>query len=295
MRGNNLEKVFRPSQTSSTLVWGLVLLALIDVPLLGFLFFSLQGSIFVLIIVSIILVLVDGLILSLGFLGKKMTYRLGENDFLVNFGLSKRRIPYSAIRNVQIHNTTLLFRLFGASWPGLHWGLYKTKDVGRVWVYSTRMSGEFVLLELVNGKKIAISPENLKVFVNEMEVHTDSFGSAALTDVEYLETSTKIIYFQVATVIGAFLVFLGYLLWIYPSLPEIIPVHFDLNWTPNRWGHKSELFIIAGVASSFPIINTILALKFGRYGKEMLILLGAIFTASMGLFSVIVYFTQSII
>ena len=81
----------------------------------------------------------------------------------------------------------------------------------------------------------------------------------------------------------------------YPSLPEVIPVNFDINWNPNRWGHKSELFLIAGIAAIFPIINTVLALKFGRSGKELMLFLGAVFVLVIVLFFGIVYFTQSVI
>ena len=291
-----MEKVFKPGQTRNTVLWSLVLLAIIDVPLLLFFFyFGTQGPPFLLVILAVIIILIDGLVFSLGFLSRKMSYKLGENEFTVNFGFSKRRIPYSVIRNVSITRTTLILRLFGASWPGLHWGLYKAKDVGRVWVYSTKMSGDFVLVELVDGKRIAVSPENPADFLGEMDSRKAGFGTSSLSEVKLFETSSRFVYVQVAVVAAAFFVFLGYLLWIYPSLPEIIPVHFDLNWNPNRWAHKSELFIIAGVAAIFPVINAILSLKFGRYGRELLILLGVIFTSVIALFFWIVYFTHSIV
>ena len=117
-----MKKVFRPSQTSNTIAWGLVLLAIIDVPLMLFFFLGSQGHIFFLVTIGVIFVLIDGLVLSLALLGKRMNYKLGEEDFSVAFGLSKRKIPYSSIKNVHVSNTMLMLRLFGASWPGLHWG-----------------------------------------------------------------------------------------------------------------------------------------------------------------------------
>jgi len=224
-----------------------------------------------------------------------MSYKLDENDFTVNFGLLKRMIPYASISKVQLSRTTLLLRLFGASWPGLHWGLYKAKDVGNVWVYSTKMKGDFVLINLVDCKKIVISPEDSKMFSDEINAWKSKFGTASLSEVEKFETSRKIVYAQVLAVASAFVVFLAYLVWIYPSLPEIIPVHFDINWNPNRWGHKSELFIIAGIGAVFPVINTVIALKFGRYGKGLMLFVGAIFILIIALFFGIVYFTQSFI
>jgi hypothetical protein len=45
---------------------------------------------------------------------------------------------------------------------------------------------------------------------------------------------------------------------------------------------------MAGLAAIFPLINTILALKFGKYGKGLMIFLGVIFILSIALFLVIV-------
>lgn len=289
-----MEKTFRPSQSRNTFVWGLVLVAIVDIPLLFF-FLGSQGPKGFLIILGIIFLLVDGLIFSLTFLAKKMSYVLGDNDFTVNFGLSKRVIPYTSISEVQLSHVTLLLRLFGASWPGLHWGLYKIKDIGNVWVYSTKMRGNFILVNLVGGNKIAISPEDPESFLNEINAWKSSFRKAGPGEFETIETSRKVVYIQVLMVATAYIVFLGYLLWIYPSLPEIIPVHFDLNWNPNRWANKSELFLIAGVAALFPAFNTVLTLKFGRYGKELTIFLGVIFIFVIALFFWIVYITQSLV
>jgi len=293
LKDNKLEKVFRPSQTRSTLFWGILLLLIIDVPFFFLLFFSLQGFSILFFVFVAILLLVDCLVLSLSFLGRKMSFKLQENAFSVNFGFSKRKIPYSKIRDVKLAETTLLFRLFGASWPGLHWGLYNAKHIGKVWVYSTKMSGEYVLIDLVNDDKILVSPENPEQLYTELNKQKCRFGTSS--EVKVSASTRRLVYLQIVSVAGAFFVFLGYLLWIYPTLPEIIPVHFDLNMIPNRWGHKSELFLIGGIAAIFPIINTILVLKFGKYGKILTIFLGIIFILLMVLFLGMVYFTQSII
>jgi hypothetical protein len=288
-----LEKVFKPSQGKSGLVWGIILLLVIDIPFFFLLFLSFQGLTIMFVILTVVLLLVDALILSLSLLGKRMKFIIEKNSFFVNFGFSKRKIPYSVIRDVRASSTALVFRVFGASWPGLHWGLYTTKDVGKVWAYSTKMSGEFVLIELVDGNKILVSPENPQQLYAELNGQRGRFGTA--TAVEAMVSSKKLVYLQVASVAGTFFVFLGYLLWIYPTLPETIAVHFDLNMVPNRWGHKSELFIIAGIAAIFPIINSIFVLKFGKYGKTLTIFLGVIFIILMALFFTMTYFTQTII
>ena len=70
-----LEKVFRPNQTKSTLIWALILLLVIDVPFFFLLFSFFQGFSVLFVILVLVLLLVDCLILSLSFLGKRMRSR----------------------------------------------------------------------------------------------------------------------------------------------------------------------------------------------------------------------------
>ena len=292
-RGTLLNKVFRPSKTQSSFFWIIILLLTIDAPILTLLYFSFQKISILFVALIAVLLIVNGTFLSLSFFVKKMIFTVQDSTFLINFGFSKRKIPYSEIRDVKVTQTTLLLRLFGASWPGLHWGLYSAKELGKVWVYSTKISGDFVLLELMDGSKIVISPEDSQALSNELNTKRKQFGTA--THIQTLDSSKRFVYLQVLAVFGAFFVFLGYLLWIYPNLPEIIPVHFDLNMVPNRWGNKSELFLIAGIAAIFPILNSVLVLKFGKYSKTTTVFLGIIFMILMFLFLGILYFTQSLL
>jgi hypothetical protein len=172
-------------------------------------------------------------------------------------------------------------------------GLFKAADIGQVYTYSTKARGAFVLINLVDDKKIAITPEDPENFMREVNTYKGIFGKADRDATELLETSKKTVYAQALIVAGAYLLLLGYFLSVYPSLPEVIPVHFDLNWNPNRWAHKSELFTLMGIASIFPIINTVLVMSFGKYGKGFTIFLGVIFILVMVLFSGIINTIQS--
>ena len=183
---------------------------------------------------------------------------------------------------------TLILRIFGGSWPGLHWGLFQTKDVGRVYAYSTKARGDFVLINLVDDTKIAITPESPESFIREVNGYKDSFAKVDQKVAKLFAASKKIVFAQVLIVASVYIFLLGYFFSIYPVLPEIIPVNFDINWNPNRWAHKSELFLMMGIASIFPIINTFLVMKFGKYGKGFTIFLGVIFTLVMILFFAII-------
>jgi hypothetical protein len=289
-----LVESFKPHQTRNTALWGLVLIAVIDVPFIVFLLAS-QGPALFNLLMGGLLVVIDALILPFTLFGKRMRYELDDDALTIHFGLSRRRVSYAVLHAARRADTPLQLRLFGASWPGLHWGLYTARNVGRLWVYATRMRGDFVLLSLVDGTTIALSPEDPQAFLRAVTSRQNRFGTARPGAAAAHEPSQTVVYAQVLVVLAAFFAFFGYLLWIFPSLPDVIPVHFDLNWTPNRWGHKSELFLIAGIAAIFPIINTVLTLKFGRHAKELMLTLGAVFVFMMALFFGIVYITQSFV
>ena len=94
----------------------------------------------------------------------------------------------------------------------------------------------------------------------------------------------KYLYVQILSVALVYAVFIGYFFWVYASLPQIVPVHFGFDGVANRWADKSELLWLAGIACAFPVINTILSVKFGKHERGLLFLLGAIFIVSIALF-----------
>jgi hypothetical protein len=63
-----------------------------------------------------------------------------------------------------------------------------------------------------------------------------------------------------------------------------VALHFGFDGVANRFGDKSELLWLAGIGALFPIINAILTLKFGKYERGLVILLGIIFIISIALF-----------
>lgn len=46
----------------------------------------------------------------------------------------------------------------------------------------------------------------------------------------------------------------GFTVWLYHVSPEKIPVHFNAAGEANGWGGRSELFIIAGIATAISVL-----------------------------------------
>jgi len=54
----------------------------------------------------------------------------------------------------------------------------------------------------------------------------------------------------------------------YPGLPARIPVHFGISGAPDRWGTKSEIFILVGVMWGLTFIFYALTLAMPRLARN---------------------------
>jgi len=295
---------FEPGRTRSTSAFGLAISAIIAVGL-GFALWSLRGgSAFAVGITVAVLGVLLALTLYLTASASRMAYELGENELKVHLGIGGMRIPYASIADAQRSSLTLTIRIFGGSWSGFHFGLFRASDVGNVTAYTTRMTGEFALLTLTNGRMIVLSPKDTAGFIEGLNAYKGLFGRAGVgasmgtgagAETGLEPASKRMLYLQIAIVLGAYVCMLWYFFSVYPSLPQIIPVHFDLNMNPNRWGDKSELFILMGVAAIFPALNTIFCLKFGRYSRLLTTVMTVVFLLTVALFFGILHMTVSMI
>ncbi len=276
---------FSAGDPGKSLRWAVLIALLIDSPFL--LVMLLLGGETMLLPIMIIPTALSALIVYASYTTGRMTYVLGENELRVNFPLAPLAISYSTIRSAGKVETSLRLRLFGGSLPGSHWGLFTTSSIGRAQVYATRYKGEFVLIELTNGDRILISPQ-------EPDALLEALGSKTLFTppisgaVAEPRLDRKLAYIQIAVVATAWLALALWVVYLYPGLPATIPVHFGLNGVPNRYGSKAELLVLVAVSGLFPSLNAVFALKFGRYSRGLTMFLGVVFLMAVGLFALVV-------
>jgi hypothetical protein len=275
---------FKAHHSEKTKYYGLLFIAILAVPIGVLLYFMVQGSIIFAAAMSAILL---GVIFILAYFTLKsgsLKYEASPRELCVTFGLLKKRVPYNQIVNVQKAELSLSLRLFGASLPGFHWGLFTT-SIGRAHVYATKISGEFVVATLADGEKIVLSPEEPDQLVAALQENNVMFSSQTPQEIAVQkQAQKKLVYIQVALVTLAYAVYMGYFFWVYASLPQTVPVHFGFDGVANRWADKSELLWLVGIAAIFPAINAVLTLKFGKYERGMVVLLGAIFVVVIVVF-----------
>jgi hypothetical protein len=277
-------QTYLPHYSGKTKYYGLIFILIIAVPIGTLLYLTLQGPVLFSISMSSILLGVLAVLVCFTFSGGSLKYTITPKELQINFGLLKKRVPYRQITNVEKINLQLSLRLFGASLPGLHWGLFRI-TVGNAHVYATKINGEFVLITLADGEKIALSPKEPDQFVDALSGKGVMFNRQSTREISELKQSQKrLAYLQVLAVSLAYVAFLGYFFWVYVSLPQVVPVHFGFDGVANRWADKSELLWLTGIAAIFPIINAVLSLKYGKYERGMLLLLGVIFIVILAVF-----------
>ena len=112
-------------------------------------------------------------------------------------------------------------------------------------------------------------------------------GVPAVTKAEESRFDRRLAAAQITILTVAWLAFVIYVVSIYPSLPEIIPVHFGLDGVPNRFGSKVEMLWLVGLSALFPMLNAVFALRFGKYNRGMTVFLSVVFLFAVGLFALV--------
>jgi hypothetical protein len=281
-----MSQSFPAGGSRNSLMWAVILALLINTPLFSILLLSGINTV-TMTLVSILPVTVSALIIYSSYAAGKMEYILEEDELRVNFPLSPIKISYKKIKEVAKVETTLRLRLLGGSLPGAHWGTFSTSNLGSTQVYSTRYTGEFVLLELSKGDRILISPLEPDAFIEALRKKTQ-FTTPNLNEANEPPLDRRLAAAQIAVVTLAWLALAAYIATIYPGLPEVIPVHFGLNGVPNRYGSKVEMLYLVALSTIFPIMNAVFALKFGKYNKVLNIFLSVVFLLALGLFGLVV-------
>lgn len=65
---------------------------------------------------------------------------------------------------------------------------------------------------------------------------------------------------RLASLVGAVAI-TAYVLWQYPSLPEVVPTHFDFRGEPDDFGGRSSVLWLAGIMTGLAVLIAWLSTK----------------------------------
>lgn len=231
-----------------SLLWGLLLLA--SLPVLAFIVSSLIGL-------------------------ARLAYILSREALIIRWGFSTITLPLSEIQDVLTTEDAApevpsLLRLRGLYWPGRLVGPGRAETFGPAYFYATRRWPDQVLV--IRGNQVyVLSPADPLAFQAALTqakapVPADQ-GVVASSRPTWTDRLRRIAYEArrdrlAQALIGAGcalnLLLFGYLAWLYPRLPQAIPLHFDQNGVPDLYGTPAQAFILPGIGLVVLILNSLL-------------------------------------
>ncbi len=180
-----------------------------------------------------------------------MRYTLDRNGLVITCGATKQTVPMNSIRQViPGAGHVLEGRMHGVRWPGYWLGHGHLAGLGLTLFYATVPLDEQLLL-VTPTLTYAISPADVKAFIRALETRRQlGILQRWSQESQQARFATWPIW---SDRVGHVLLGLGlllsaglfaYLCWRYPSLPSIVPLHFDAAGAVDRSGARSSLFIL---------------------------------------------------
>ena len=222
-------------------------------------------NISLLIIILSIFIAIITLFLLLLYSYYEMEYIISNEYLLIKWGIKTTRIPIENIKRVIKPEGKEYegIRLGGVGIPGYLFGKFKyliEGDFKTVSLYATKLS-HLLFIETDGQKRkfYGITPSEEDEFIatlNNLNKNIEPQTKENLTTFKVTKTSSKDIKYTLTLfVISIVLSISGmvYFLVIYFQLPQTVPLHFNINFEPNRYGNKIDLIGIISFLIVFGI------------------------------------------
>ena len=195
----------------------------------------------------------------------EMEYIISNEFLLIKWGLRTKKIPIKKIKRIIRPETKDYegIRMGGVGIPGYLLGKFKFLIEGNfetVSLYATKLSNLlFVETDGQHDKFYGITPSDEDEFLttlNDMNKTIEPQIGEKPTPFKATKSSSKDIKIALSLFLISIILSVSglvYFLIIYFQLPQTIPVHFDLNFEPNRYGSKIELIGLISFFMAFGI------------------------------------------
>lgn len=286
-------KIYKPTP-SKGFVWSIVLMLFVTVIVTVPLAISIASgpNAGFPLIMGLVLLLVVGMSGYFAWAAKNLRYEIDEQNLTIKWAFNKKTIPLANIRGFNRIVGTSATKVVGASLPGLHMGSFTNPTgKGSINLFATRLWGEILLIR-TKWEVIGITPENPEEFLEDLTRKIPALESDNLTGTDQEVASfspRKEKHFMAVMGLTAAII-IGTGLYIYktiPTLPDKIPMHYNLYGQIDRFGSPNELWMPYGIGILVVVFMTILNGTIARNNRTSAYLLAYTSLFIALLFSVI--------
>jgi hypothetical protein len=201
------------------------------------------------------------------------SFRLDRNALVIRWGATTQVVPMESVDAVLTGDQVgdvVYFR--GSRWPGLRVGYGELEEIGPTLFFATGSLSKQVILT-TPALAYALSPADAEAFVKAVRLRL-SMGPTQ--SVEQASKQPAVLTWgfwgdrlgMTLLVSGVMLLVMlfGYIAFRYPSLEEMVPLHFDAAGQPDRWGNQAQIFTLPFIGLLALIANG--GLGFLLYDRE---------------------------
>jgi len=208
---------------------------------------------------------VVGLLYTLSF--ALLSYKLDRNGLVISAGLINIVVPMNSITAIYGAPTTPLKAPFrGLLFRGHTVGLQSGPE-GKNILYLATTPRSDCLYVATDSRIYAISPESPEDFRRACQfaqslgpIHRWHESATVAAILQTLVRRYRLIVSLTAATFLAVILLVGLVFWQYPSLPELVPMHFDALGQADRLAPPQAIFYLPLMGSIVAVLNSILAI-----------------------------------
>lgn len=202
-------------------------------------------------------------------------FLVDRNAFIIRWGAVTQVIPMETVTGIVSGSEAGRISHFrGARWPGLRVGYGEIEGIGSTLFFATgSLDGQVVFT--TPALAYAFSPSDRGAFLKAVR---QRLAMGPSQSVEHVSRQPAFLTWRlwsdrvgIGLLLGAgvlLLALFGYISLRYPSLTELVPLHFDAAGLPDRWGTRAQVFTLPFIGLLALIANG--GLGFLLYQRERL-------------------------
>lgn len=203
-----------------------------------------------------------------------LRYRLGRQALIIRWLGREEVVPFQSVDGIFAGaRLGQAMRVRGLNWPGYHVGVGRTRSMGLVRYYTTTGDLNEVALIVTSSATYALSPADPEGFRRDLIRRVQAFDENPEAADEpspppTLPPMLRDLTLPVGLLASLAIIVLSVVyIWAkWDGLPDVIPIHFAADGTPNVFGPKDDVYKILGIGVAILVANVGLGLAL--YARE---------------------------